>query len=62
NGWSPTQDEAELLTLAGIAAAAEAYGMSTITIRGDHAGQSDDEEAMRGDVHNPFVSISRRFP
>ena len=62
NGWSPTQDEAELLTLAGIAAAAEAYGMSTITIRGDHAGQSDDEDAMRGDVHNPFVRISRRFP
>jgi acetyl-CoA carboxylase biotin carboxylase subunit len=57
DGWANPGGEELMQTLAGCAAAAESFGLAKGTTTA-----SDDEDALRGDIHNPFLLINRRFP
>ena len=56
-GWTNPGGEELMQTLAGCAAAAESFGLAKAATT-----SSDDEDAFRGDMHNPFLLINRRFP
>lgn len=49
--------ESQLVCLAALAVAAESFGLAHRSGSGEL-----DEEANRGDFHNPFLRIGRRFP
>ena len=57
NGWANPSGEELMETLAACAAAAESFGLAKAATTA-----SDDEDALRGDIHNPFLLINRRFP
>ncbi|HIO94696.1 MAG TPA: hypothetical protein EYN46_05005, partial [Candidatus Poseidoniales archaeon] len=57
DGWANPGGEELMQTLAGCAAAAESFGLAKAATT-----PSDDEDAFRGDMHNPFLLINRRFP
>ncbi len=65
DGWARPSGPELMETLAGCAAAAEAFGLAKASTLHAGAGEGDgdgDDEALRGDVHNPFLRIGRRFP
>lgn len=57
NGWENPGGEELMQTLAGCAAAAESFGLAKAATTAN-----DDEDTLRGDMHNPFLLINRRFP